>query len=277
MNLPQIPTAVLSARGLESTSYTATSLADAATKEPDGVYTTARTYQRDRVLLFDDHIDRLEQSARLVGLNIQPDRKALRQALRTLIDQAGYAESRFRISAPHAAPDTLILSIEPYQPVPPDILEDGARCTTVQIERHTPAAKTTAWMTDRKSATDNLPPGTYEGLLVTPEGALLEGLSSNFYAVLDGTLHTAGAGVLPGMAQKIVLSLAPDLLPVTLTPITINDLRFIDEAFISSAGRGVVPVIMVNTQVIGNMRPSSTTLALRDRYNAYADAHMELL
>ncbi len=272
-----IPTAILTPNGVEPTSYTATSLADAAAQEPNGVYTVARTYKRDHVLLFDDHINRLEQSARLIGLTVTLDRLWLRKALRDLIDRSGYAESRFRITVPQAAPETLILSLEMYQPVPPEIVTNGAHCATVRMARHNPAAKTTAWMQERKPAVESLPPHTYEGLLVSPDGLILEGLSSNFYAVMDGKLFTAGEGVLQGMAQRIVLSIAPELMPVEMTPIRVADLPYIDEALISSAGRGIVPVIRIDQQVISTGQLGTHTLALRDRYTAWADAHLESL
>jgi branched-chain amino acid aminotransferase len=272
-----IPTAILTARGLEPTPYHATSLADAAEREPAGVYTVARTYQRDHVLLFADHIDRLEQSARLVGLAVKPDRTTLRQALKQLIDQSGYAESRFRITIPQSAPDQLILSIEPYKPVPPDILLHGARLATVHQARANPTAKTTAWIIERQPAAQSLPPGTYEGLLVTPDGTLLEGLSCNFYAILNGVLRTAGDGVLPGMAQRIVFKVAEGFIPLDRTPITLADLPRISEAFISSAGRGIVPVIQIDDTIIGNGTPGAETVALQTRYNAWAEAHWEAL
>ncbi len=272
-----IPTCILTPHGVQPTPYTASSLADAAAKEPGGVYTLGRTYRRDHILLFDDHLNRLEQSARLIGLNVTLDRPALRRALRDLIDQSGYAESRYRITLPQDAPENVILSLETFKPVPPEIIEQGARCATIQMARHNPAAKTTAWMLERKPAVENLPPGTYEGILLGEDDALLEGMSSNFYAVMDGKLYTAGEGVLGGMAQRIVLSLAPALLPVDLTPVKLRDLPFLDEAFISSAGRGVVPVIMINQQIIGEGKPGSMTVTLRDRYNVWADAHLESL
>src|SRR5579859_4847482 len=109
--LTPILTAVLTPNGLEPTPYSATSLDDAAEHEPQGVYTVARTYKRDHVLLFNDHLDRLEQSARLIGLDITLDRAALRQALHAVIDRSGYPESRFRVTIPQDAPDTLILSV----------------------------------------------------------------------------------------------------------------------------------------------------------------------
>jgi branched-chain amino acid aminotransferase len=272
-----IPTCILTPGGISPTPYTAESLADAALKEPLGVYTTARTYRRDHTLLLDDHLDRLEQSAALVGLPVTLDRLALRGALRTLVESVDYADSRFRITIPQAASDTLILSIEPYTPVPPDVLAHGSVCATLPMERHNPTAKTTAWMIERKPAMDSLPPGTYEGLLVSPDGVLTEGASSNFYAVMHDTLRTADEGVLHGIAQRIVLSVVTDVLPVELAPITISDLPFIDEAFITSSGRGVVPVIMIDKQVISTGQPGPHTLEIQARYNAWADAHLEPL
>jgi branched-chain amino acid aminotransferase len=272
-----IPTCILTPGGVQPTPYAASSLADAAAKEPDGIYTLARTFKRDQVLLLDDHLNRLEQSAALVGLAINLDRPALRRAIRGLIEQTDYLDSRFRITVPRAIPEAIYLAIEPYKPVPPEILEHGARVATVRMERHNPAAKTTAWMAERKPVTDNMLPDVYEGLLKTDDGVLLEGLSSNFYAVIDGQLRTAGEGVLQGIAQRIVLQIAPTVLPVRLQPITTGDLPFTDEAFITSAGRGVVPVIMVDHQVIANGMPGPMTRAIRDKYEAYANAHMEPL
>src|SRR5579859_7405241 len=188
--LTPILTAVLTPHGLEPTVYRATSLDDAAKHEPQGVYTVARTYKRDHVLLFNDHLDRLEQSARLIGLMVTLDRTALRQALKTLIDRAGYSESRFRVTIPQGSPETLIFSIEPFKPVPQHIIQHGARLATIQVTRHNPIAKTTAWMSERAPLTESLPPEVYQGLLVSPDGALLEGVSANFYAILDGILRT---------------------------------------------------------------------------------------
>src|SRR5450631_347616 len=114
-----IPIGILTPQGISAAPYTATSLVDAATKEPDGIYTVGRTYQRDHVLLLADHLDRLEQSARLEHIDLHLDRLALRQTLRSLIDQSGYVESRFRITVPRTAPNQIVISLEPNKPVPP--------------------------------------------------------------------------------------------------------------------------------------------------------------
>ncbi|MEZ4667071.1 MAG: aminotransferase class IV [Anaerolineae bacterium] len=73
--------------------------------------------------------------------------------------------------------------------------------------RQNPSAKTTGWMHDRDQV--NLPEGIFTGLLLDFEGKILEGMSSNFYAILNGELRTAGEGVLPGIAQQIIFEIAP--------------------------------------------------------------------
>jgi branched-chain amino acid aminotransferase len=267
-----IPIAILTPQGLKEAPYSANSLAEAAPFEPEGVYTIARTFNRDCVLMFDAHLDRLEESARLENIPLQLDRQALRAALRALIERSGYAESRFRITVPRAQPDQLYLSLEPFKPLPLELIQQGVRVATVPLARHNPSAKRTAWMIERKAAA--LPEGIYEGVLISAEGFLLEGLSSNFYAIMDGELRTAGEGVLSGIARRALLALAPNYLPVRLEPVHKSELWAIEEAFLTSASRGVVPIVMIDQQVIAEGKPGAQTMQLRQAYEAWAQAHL---
>ncbi len=275
--LTSIPIGVLTPAGLVAAPYTATSLADAVAKEPDGVYTLGRTFKHDRTLLFDDHLARLRESARLEGIPARLDREALRRAMRALIQESGYADSRFRLTIPRQAPDTLIISLEPYKPLAPEIYENGVRIVTLHMARPNPRAMSTGWMTARKSATAQFPPGVFEGVLVGQDGSLLECTSSNFYAIKDGTLFTAGEGVLAGMAQRVVLKVAPAILPVDLHPARADELWTLEEAFLTSASRGIVPIMMIDQQIIGSGQPGPLTRRLRAAYEAWADAHLEPL
>jgi branched-chain amino acid aminotransferase len=275
--LTTIPIGILTPAGLIAASYTATSLADAVAQEPDGVYTVGRTFKHDHTLLFDDHLARLNESARLENMPIRLNRAALRQAMRTLIEKSGYADVRFRLTIPRQAPDTLIISLEAFKPLAPEIIETGVRVVTVRLARRNPRAKSTGWMTARQTATSQFPPGVYEGVLVGLDGSLLECTSSNFYAIKDGTLFTAGEGVLAGIAQRVVLKVAPDILPVDRHPVRADELWALEEAFLTSASRGIVPIIMIDQQIIGSGQPGPHTLRLRAAYEAWADAHLEPL
>ena len=45
-------------------------------------------------------------------------------------------------------------------------------------------------------------------VLVDSCGGLYEGLSSNFFAVANGTIYTAGEGVLAGTVREVALQVA---------------------------------------------------------------------
>lgn len=272
-----IPIGILTPEGLQSAPYSAASLAEAVNVEPPGVYTVGRTFKRVHTLLFDEHMARLEESARLEDIPLRLERAALRRAMRVLVDRSGFQESRFRITIPRSAPHTAIISLEAFTPPAPELIENGVRVVTVRLARHNPAAKSTAWMAERKAATSAFPPGVYEGILVSEDGRLLEGTSSNFYAVADGVIYTAGEGVLRGMAQRVVMQVAPQVAPITWQAPRAERLWALDEAFLTSASRGIVPIVIIDTQIIATGHPGPVTLRLREAYDAWAEAHLEAL
>jgi branched-chain amino acid aminotransferase len=270
---------LLTPAGLQPVAYTANSLVDAARFEPhDGVYTITNTYHTFKVLKLDAHLDRLENSARLAGIPLTLDRTRLRNALRGMIAAAGYGDARFRITVPQDQPDCFILSVEPFKPPAAEVYTHGVRCITVPgSSRPNPAAKTTDWMQDREAVEKTLPTGIYTGLLLGKTGDILEGISSNFYAVLRGELRSAGKDVLPGISQQVVYEVAPDVLPVRREAVNVVDIPRLEEAFITSASRGIVPVIAIDDITIGSGKPGKQTLALRERYGAWVAAHLEEL
>jgi branched-chain amino acid aminotransferase len=266
---------ILTPDGLQAAPYTAESLADAVRYEPqDGVYTLTNTYNTFQVLKLDAHLNRLEDSARREGIPLQLNRPVLRAALRQLISEANFGDVRFRITVPRQQPDHLILSIEPFKPLPSELFANGIRCITLTgSARHNPAAKTTGWMHNRRQIA--LPEGIYEGLLVDEDGHILEGTSCNFYAILAGELRTAESGVLGGIAQQIVLEVAPAILPICKEPVLVSDIPRLSEAFISSSSRGIVPIAEIDGVAMGNGKPGAQTTALREAYLAWVRAHLE--
>ncbi|NDJ60634.1 MAG: hypothetical protein GYB67_05880 [Chloroflexi bacterium] len=266
----------LTAQGLAPVDYTAESLAEAAQYEPHaGVYTVTNTFNTFQVLKFDAHLDRLEDSARQAHIPLQLDRPKLRQALHLMIREAGFGDVRFRVTVPADDPETFILSLEPFKPLSPELIASGVRCQTSAVIRSNPEAKTTDWMHDRTSIEAALPPGVYTALLVDEQGTILEGINSNFYAVLRRELRTAGAGVLPGIAQQIVFEVAPAILPVNREAVTVTQISSLNEAFITSSSRGVLPVVAINDIQIGEGRPGPYTMSIRHAYLAWMDTHLE--
>ena len=268
----------LTERGLADLDSGALSLRDATRHEPrDGVYTVSNTYAGAKTLLFDAHLDRLEDSARRQGFALACDRKRLRAALRRMILESNFGDARFRISVPARSPDEMILSIEPWRPPGPRLIAAGARCVTSSEARHNPASKSSAWMHRRQALEAARPEGVYETFLLDPLGSLLEGMSSNVYVILDSELRTAGVGVLAGISRMIVLKVCEGIAPMRAVAPNIADLERFEEAFLSSSSRGIIPVVEIDGRPIGDGRPGAITLALRAAYERWVAERLEEL
>jgi len=268
----------LSAHGLQDIAHSASSLREAeALEDPGGVYTVSNTVQRSRVLHLDAHLDRLEASARSLGIPLQLQRARLRRALRCMILESEYGDVRFRISLSAADPQSCLLSIEPYQPPSPAVLRAGIRCITAPLPRQNPSSKASAWMRQRARLQRQIPPDVSEVLLLDARGAILEGASSNFYAILGGTLHSADSGILRGIARQIVLQICVEHLPLKLEPPLLGDLPDFQESFITSSSRGIIPVVAIDGGDIGTGQRGPFTAALQAHYQRWAATHAQEL
>ncbi|HNX49805.1 MAG TPA: aminotransferase class IV [Thermoanaerobaculaceae bacterium] len=235
---------------------------------PDGVYTTLRTYGGTRIVGLVDHLRRLADSARLIDIRYALDLAWLRDGLRRVLMAAGHPEARLRITVPRTANQTLF-GVEPFLPYPEHLYSAGADSTTSCLARVNPLAKTTHFIPSASEARAGLDPRVHELLLVDDSGRILEGSSSNFFAVLDGELRTASAGVLLGVTRSIVLRLAAELMPVHEEAIRLPDLPRCPEAFITSSSREVMPVVRVDDMPVGDGRPGPVTRDLMRRYREH--------
>ncbi|MBA3533468.1 MAG: aminotransferase class IV [Ardenticatenales bacterium] len=257
-------------------------LAEAAFFLPHGAYTTLRTYGATGVLLLDQHMDRLEESAGLMGCSVQLDRAGVRRALGGIVhSQRGETEreNRLRLTVDCSAhPGELWLSMEPLPLLAPDLYEQGVAVVTQTMQRANPRAKDNAFLTTTKAERARISGRINEVLMVGTEGEVLEGLSSNFFGIRAGTLYTAEEGILPGLTRSLILEeAAQGGIPVRLESLQVGALSGLDEAFISSSSRAVLPVVEMDGQVVGNGQPGSITREISRRYDARVQQEIEWL
>ncbi len=265
--------------GLSDVDYHADTLKSATDYEPtDGVYTVTNTYNTTQTLMLDAHLDRLEDSAQRETIDLSYDRSLLKAALRQMILDADFGDVKFRVTVPRATPDELILTLEPFTPPSQHMIDNGTRCITSKAGvRHNPSAKTTDWMHDRKKLEQAMPDGIYDTFLLTPDGYILEGLGSNFYAILDGELRTAGEGVLAGISQRIVFDICETILPLRKEAVHMDDIPNFSEVFLTSSSRGIIPIVELDGISIGAGTVGEKTKALRHAYQAWMSEHLEEL
>lgn len=238
---------------------------------PHGSYTTFRTYEGRRVLRLEQHAERLSRS--LPGAPAL-DATRLRAALTAALRIARLPESRLRLTY---SPPRLFVSIEPFTPLAPSLYEHGVACATLRLQRRNPHAKDTHFVETASSSFATLPAGVSEGLMVAEDGTLLEGLSSNFFAVLDGELRSEEQRVLHGVTRSIVLEIARGIVPVRLEPVGRADLSRLSEAFLTSVSREILPVVRIDAAALGDGRPGPVTRQLMLRFGDVVAREAEAL
>jgi len=254
-----------------------TSMDEATRHLPQGGYTTFRTYDHRRVLRFADHIQRLETAARLAGKPIILNEDQIRQDLRKILQHAALGNLRMRIILDlEREPRTIIYLAEPLRVPSTYDYEHGVKTVTREMQRSNPKAKLTNFIERASTVREQLPPGTNEALMVSVNGVLLEGLSSNFFAIRDSTIWTAGDGVLPGITRAIVLDTIYELgITLRLEPFRIDEIDTMDEALITSASRAVLPIHSINGQPVGSGNPGPLTKRIFARYQRRIEEELE--
>lgn len=121
----------------------------------------------------------------------------------------------------------------------------------------------------RQSLKDAAAAGFDEAILLNKKGEMVEGSRTNIFLVKDKVLFTPAVpcGCLPGVTRQAVLEMARKLkihcIQRALNP---KHLFEADEAFLTNALLGVMPLTSLDGKEIGNGKPGRRTLQLRNAY-----------
>ena len=242
---------------------------------PLGVYEALRTFDHDRFVGLPEHLDRLERSIELAGLEGGFDREGFLRALDQVARGFPAAESKIRFDqlaepaqALGSSSRTLIHAAELILP-PPEVYENGVAAGLCDLRRRQPEVKEAAWVLQRRAAEED-GSASFESILVDGEGRLLEGIMSNLFWVRGGVLHTAPvAGVLPGITRGFVMELARDRgFEVREEHARVDELGTLEEAFFTTSVRGIIPITSIAGETLGAGRVGALT---RELMGAYAE------
>ena len=148
---------------------------------------------------------------------------------------------------------------------PKELYEKGVLLWPLDMARRSPETKSVDYMTSYSlEAREN---GAFE-VLYCPGGEITEGAHSSFFLVRDGELVTAPlTRVLSGTTRRIVIELARrNGIRVCESVALLAGLSGYQEAFITGSLKGILPVVRVGGNVIGDGRPGAVTKRLREIY-----------
>lgn len=216
--------------------------------QPRGAYTTARTVGRVGVFMWSKHVERMRESVETIFGQQAKDEvsetdmlDALRRA-HLLLQPEG--EAKLTLLVAHRGDSGLEVmahatELRGKEGQGPVRVSAAARSSG----RKRAAAKDSAWVAGRESLDgERRRQRSDDVILRDDDGAFLEGLSSNFFAVRPGnTLATPEHGVLHGTVRSVVLDVCREReIQVALTEPRVED--GMEGAFITSTSRLVLPV-----------------------------------
>jgi branched-subunit amino acid aminotransferase/4-amino-4-deoxychorismate lyase len=234
------------------------SVLDRAFEHGLGLFETLRTWDGHPTLL-PRHLERLQSSALALGLPLDPcqlpDQNAvagLRAAASLAPERAmGARDVRIRITlsgGPGNASSEPSLLWMTAGPLSPPLREPGAfitQCIQVADDDTLARHKTLNYWRKRIAHQQAIEHGSDEVLCVTSEQRVCEGTRSNIFLVVGQRLWTPALSepLLPGVMRRTVLERAARIgIELCERAITVEDLCAADEAFLTSSGRGMLPI-----------------------------------
>ena len=247
---------------------------------PLGVYEALRTFDHVRFIGLTEHLDRAQLSMQRCGWSEPLERELICRSLDQLVTDYPAADARVRFDIlERSAPDRgvnsrIVVALSPFEELPEEVTSQGVRALlTRDRRRSTPLVKKAAFILQRRPYPLH-EPDAFEHIMVDEEDRLLEGTSSNFFYVQDGALKTSGSKVLEGVTRAFVRKLAHDSgISFAEDSITVGQIDAIEEAFITSSMKGIVPVRMIDDTPIGSGSPGPLTRRLLGAYNQYVSQH----
>jgi len=256
----------------------------------DAVFETLRTYGR-RVYKLIEHLERLQRSADLAGIDIPLTGAGIEKVLMELLSRETIGRDlMLRITVSRGAGGaglyptaavrpTVVIQLRELPDYSPETFSVGWDVIIAKTRRNSPSAinpgiKSTNFLNNVLAKREAVEAGVNEALMLNQQGFVAESTVSNFFMVKAGQLRTppASDGILPGITRETIINLAGEAgVPVWERSVEIEAAKSADEAFLTLTSAGVIPVVSIDGGPVGDGRPGRLTHQLLRLYANHVD------
>jgi branched-chain amino acid aminotransferase len=264
------------------------------------VFEGIRAYETQRgtaIFRHQDHLDRIEASAKLYYMDMPFSKEQIRQATHELIGRSGFKSCYIRPLVfrgygpmglnPLENPVEAMVAVWVW---PPYLGEEGkaggvrARVSSyrrISSDSLIPHAKASGqYLNSVLAKIESLKAGYEEAILLDDLGHVCEGTGENVFVVKDGVIHTPpqAASILDGISRKSCVQIARDLgYEVVERDIARAELVLADEVFLTGTAAELTPLREIDDIEIGPPGPVTRQIqqvfddALHGRAVQYAE------
>ncbi len=251
----------------------------------DGVFEGIRFYN-GKVFRLKEHVKRLYDSAKAICLNIPVTPEEMTEALLETIRQNELKDGYVRLVVTRGVGDlglnpllcpkaSVVIIAAKITLYPEEMYKNGLSvitCATRRISHGalSPMVKSLNYLNNVLAKIEAQQAGAGEGLMLNEQGYVAECTGDNIFTMKDGVLQTPpiSSGALAGITREVVLEIAQrEKITVTEPNMTRYDIYTADECFLTGTAAEVIPVVKLDTRVIGTGKPGPVTLGLIEKFH----------
>ena len=240
-----------------------------------GVFDFFRVIEKVPVFL-EDHLDRFERSAGIMGIELPYSREKLEAVIRELAVINGFDLSYVKmVMTGGESPDgfspgkpNLAILNNPLESSPEACYTDGVSLMTYDYTRDFPEAKSIHYAMAVRLQKYWKPAGHMD-VLYHSKGKVSEASRSNIYFFKGNQLITNDDGILKGVTRKQVLGLAAKDHEVDIRDFSLDELLNADEMFLTGTNKLVMPVVRLDDKLIADGKVGEKSRALLAKFKAH--------
>ena len=245
----------------------------------DGVYEVVRVYN-GRAFAFSYHQDRLYRSMREMDIPVRMPPDELQELHEIMIEQSEitdgyiYLQITRGVTPRHHAFERSKLEPQMYmfiKPITTDLgtLQEGVKAITLPDERWARVdIKTLNLIPNILAQTKAEKKGAYTAILVR-DGIVTEGATSNVFVMKDGVCYTHPANhhILKGITRQLVVTRVAPTAGITIIEREFDEafLKDADEIFFTDTIGGIIPIITLNREPVGDGKPGKAAKVLAEQ------------
>jgi branched-chain amino acid aminotransferase len=250
----------------------------------DGIFEGIRIYKK-KIFRLKEHIERLFQSAKAIRLSIPLDANEMEKVVINTVKlskkQDGYIRlvitrgvGSLGIDPMKCKKATIIIIVDDIQLYPAEYYQKGIKILTASSRRITPDSldpriKSLNYLNNIMAKMEATNSGCQEAVMLNREGYVAECTADNIFIVSgDDLLTPAGSkGALNGITKNEVIKIAKKKrIKTKETELTQYDLYNANECFLTGTGAEVIPVVEIDSRVIGHGKPGEITQTLMKEF-----------
>ncbi len=246
----------------------------------DGVFEGIRSYN-GLVFKLKEHIDRLYESAHTIMLKIPMTKQNMIKAVVKTLKANGLKNAYIRLVVTRGEGDlgldprkckraNVFIITDKIALYPEEFYRKGLKIITVATQRNIPEAvnpqiKSLNYLNNILAKIEATNCGFEEAIMLNSEGFVAECTGDNIFIIKQNCIFTPPiyAGALRGITRDAVIKLAKkQKLCVQEEVLTRHDLFNADECFLTGTAAEIIPVVKIDSRIIGSGKPGKATLKL---------------